>query len=1042
MKLGITSNAAGMERVCSSHIQHIISKVQRFSLLLVCLLFSPGYAQSQDLQPMQAGNYWTYQEIYKGGTYHINSTVGPAMGTVSSTTQLNHIYHEPGAPIPAVGVFLFSKNSNSDIYLHSGLGSQSCVADPPILYFPKQLINGQTYGGSFSSSCYGIPATFTMQTTILSTADSVTVPAGNFSAVHFIETWTATLGDSAVASLADLVGVSRTQSGQYERWFVRGIGEVKRISTMTDGYKRQLELLASNLVPGSEQNIINSGAPALVCPVSGTDPAQGRSFSQEQDYAGAGSQPLDFKRQYLSTGSLGTSSLGPQWRHTYSRSLEWADGTGTRGLAIRGDGRGIYFKPQPGATSPTTPWVAELPQVRDTLLPVLDATGALTAIQYRNTADDSVETYDSTGKLLSIKARNGQTTTLTYTTTGTTLLTSIKNAFGRELKLVYDAQNRLTQLLPPGAIQDTGAGLATSPIRYNYAEAASLGAGVAAQNQLTSVTWQDGKVKRYHYEDARRPTLLTGITDEAGVKILTYGYDAQGRVTSTQKAGVVDPITLSYGSGATANQTTVTDNTGANASLTSRTYTFGVMGGGTSNTNGILYPQTVSAPCSQCGSTAASSTYTAVGNLTKQIAHDGTVIFFAYDAKGRQTEKATFPASYQSSATRPALNLATAVISTQWHATYNLPTKTAEPTKLTAYTYDAQGNLTGKGETQTSDTTGAKAYTATQAANTPIKSTGWSYSATSQLPLTIVETEKAYGTTTTVQTGSWVYAYDSAGNVTSVKDVLIPSNPTGNFTTTNSQGNVTQGVDDSGVAFKMTYGPRGELRSYAYGATYSIAYSYTPEGDFSEAIATDGGRVKYEYDANRRLTKITDNGVLLYAQAQPIPTPQPTPTGQPIWPIPPAASPAANDPFFNSPRAVLGGLAAMCVRNMGALALALTPSSISACQDRDGPLSCIKDCSDAIRAIYDAMNELDKRISDLLKDRCKQYTLAYNAPNPSLPVGCNTTSWQGHIRAALNTQNRIVNAVNIAKSKNCPIPPRANHLMTRELPAKPRGWTP
>ena len=51
-----------------------------------------------------------------------------------------------------------------------------------------------------------------------------------------------------------------------------------------------------------------------------------------------------------------------------------------------------------------------------------------------------------------------------------------------------------------------------------YDEPASLGAGVPAQSQLTSVIWQDGSIKRYHYEDGRWPKPMTGITDEAGVR--------------------------------------------------------------------------------------------------------------------------------------------------------------------------------------------------------------------------------------------------------------------------------------------------------------------------------------------------------------------------------------------------------------------------------------------------------------------------------------------------------------------------------------------
>ncbi len=105
----------------------------------------------------------------------------------------------------------------------------------------------------------------------------------------------------------------------------------------------------------------------------------------------------------------------------------------------------------------------------------------------------------------------------------------------------------------------------------------------------------------------------------------------------------------------------------------------------------MRYPSSLSAPCSLCGTTQQSSSYNTAGQPIKQIAHDGSVSFIAYDAKGRETERAVFPASYSSAATRPALAAASRVVSTKWHATFNLPTQIAEPNKTTANTYTAKG---------------------------------------------------------------------------------------------------------------------------------------------------------------------------------------------------------------------------------------------------------------------------------------------------------------------------------------------------------------
>jgi hypothetical protein len=251
-----------------------------------------------------------------------------------------------------------------------------------------------------------------------------------------------------------------------------------------------------------------------------------------------------------------------------------------------------------------------------------------------------------------------------------------------------------------------------------------------------------------------------------------------------------------------------------------------------------------------CGSTQQSTVYgdgsTANGGAgakdqpIKTIAHDGTVTFYAYTAKGQEAERATFAASYASSSTRPALSLATTVTSTQWHATWNLPTKIAEPNKITAFTYAnanattgmGAGNLTGRSETQTTDATGAAKFTATQAANTAIKSTGWSYSSTN-LPTTIVERETPYGATAATQIGKWTYAYNSLGDTTSVKDVQITPNPTGTFTTFNAAGLPLTGKATDGRIFTIGYRADNQIQSLTMSDGYRVTYSYNTQRKLS-----------------------------------------------------------------------------------------------------------------------------------------------------------------------------------------------------------------
>jgi YD repeat-containing protein len=396
------------------------------------------------------------------------------------------------------------------------------------------------------------------------------------------------------------------------------------------------------------------------------------------------------------------------------------------------------------------------------------------------------------------------------------------------------------------------AGSAISPIRYVYNEAASLGAGVPAQSQLTSIVWQDGSTRRYHHEDGRWPQAVTGITDEAGVRYGTYAYDAQGRVTKSELAGGAERLEFAYASDASGKPTTtVTDYSGAGGAATARTYTFTDIGN-------VRYPVNLTAPCSLCGSTQQSSTYDAAGNPTKQIAHDGSVTFLAYDARGRETERAVFPASYNTAATRPALANATRVVSTQWHATWMLPTQVAEPNTTTVNTYSSKGLLTGQSWTATTDATGAAKFTAVKTGST--YATTWSYSA-SNLATTIVTKETAAGATTAAETGRWTATYAANGDLTRVTDVT-GGNRIGRATTYDAQGRLLQATTIYGDAMSFVYSPRGFVTSRTE-AGKTTTYVQNAIGFTTNATMPGASVATFEYDPTHRLTGVRLNGVLL-----------------------------------------------------------------------------------------------------------------------------------------------------------------------------------
>jgi YD repeat-containing protein len=762
----------------------------------------------------------------------------------------------------------------------------------------------------------------------------------------------------------------------------------------------------------------NSGA----CRVSNpTDPALGIKTEAQVDYAGAGAHPLSLVRSYRSVAMTPSNFAATSvWRHNYGMALELRShpGLGAASLvARRADGSGLAFSQVADGT-----WRA-ISTTRDALRERRDTAGSLLGYSYVAFEDNSTETYDTSGRLLAIAARNGWLTTLAYDAEGR--LSSVRNHFGRELRFTYDAAGRLAELLPPGAVSGAGAGSATSPIRYQYDEAASLGVGVVAQGQLSSVTWQDGSVRRYHYEDNRWPQALTGITDESGVRWATYSYDGNGRVIASEHAGGTDRFSFTYAGGiGDVNQTTVTDYTGA--TVRTLVYSFADIGG-------TRYPVSVSAPCSLCGSTAQNTAYNAAGEKTKEVAHDGTVTFFAYDAKGHQTERATFPSSYATATTRPALANASKVTSTKWHASFNLPTQIAEPNKLTTRSYNAKGMLTAESWTATTDATGAAKFTAVKTGST--YATGWGYNANS-LATSIVTRETAAGATVAVETGRWTLAVNASGDVTRVTDVT-DNNLTGRATQYDVHGRLLSGTTPSG-SVSMAFDLRGRLTSYTAG-TLTMRFQWTPFGELQRIDGPGTDVVIYEYDAAQRLTgvrkqltyvAVDEPALVRFAQAlrrlieSPIPVahaqvvlPPLVPVPAPFTPAPRGAPPVPTDPT----EALMPSRASPDPNRELARRLG---DSIQSVIDR---LLCSPECKRLQAEIQTIVSEVRWRYFSMMVDKNNLFC--------TRPEG--RGSWRGHQQQYSDKQTKLRKDIDRARAINCPYNPEADDWVGRPPPVCP-----
>jgi YD repeat-containing protein len=730
-------------------------------------------------------------------------------------------------------------------------------------------------------------------------------------------------------------------------------------------------------------------------------PATGAKVKEQVDYTGAGAAPLSFVRSYNSDPRMG-------WTHNWAKRLDLF-GHPFVIWAYRGSSSRVAFT-DPDLAGTAYAYQPVLPN-RDVLSNTLDANGNISGWTLRIFEDDSREHYDAYGRLLSVEMRNGWRYTLTYKSGR---LDKVTNPFGRTLGFRYNAEGRMSRLIDP----------AGGEIAYGY----------DSRGNPNRVTWQDKKFRRYHYEDKRFPELLTGITDEADVRVETYSYDDQRRVKETSLAGGVDRLTFEYGGISGSPQTVVTQYTEAGS--TASTYGF------TRPAGGLAWaPTSITAPCSLCGNTQANTTYDSAGRVFKAVAHDDTPTFYQYDdANGRETERATFPASFQLAFTRPALEEATRVISTRWHATWNLPREEAEPNKITEYGYDGNGNLKSESWSATKDDTGAKAFDAVKTGST--YATEWLLNEQNLNTRIIDKTDGR-------ENARWKLSHNKFGDLTQVDSLTIGT--TAKAIEYDAAGNAKKMISESGTSMDLTYDGRGRLKTFATSAGNSVIYTYKPWGALEEAVASDGGRLTYRFDDNHRLQSIVENGEQLYpppaadaiaslersrpeqAQADPLPVqPVPSPDNTPRF------GPPANDPVFG-PRVAPEVFETLgrCVARFGALALAISPSELSACQGWPRPISCNGTCGDLLFDMYKTMQELSQRFAEMYWDRCDQFNLAFDKPNPSLGPGCNRTSWKGHEKQIRQFQKRLEDLIIIADKLGCNKPPEAWYWRSKPVPIRP-----
>lgn len=657
-----------------------------------------------------------------------------------------------------------------------------------------------------------------------------------------------------------------------------------------------------------------SGPPCPSCdsqphPGEPINPATGNMWHRETDYAAADPSTLTMTRTYNSTRlklqNAPTQGFGENWSHPYFAALSqivpfsaternrrcfkrpdngmtWCETDEVVKVAIppgiaitRGDGKQIEFNR--GAGNVWYPRANNNGRVTAVLAP--DGLSIAEWV-YEDKLLRTIERFEANGQLKSIARPNGRVQHLTYSSgtsnntaesrlpadapacssvhpglpLGAGHLLCVTDNFGRQLNFEYDAQDRIVKMSDPDGKQYLYA--------YNGPSAGCIdgtpGSAVACSaNNLTSITFPDGNSKIYHYGEKAQinggrtcsysgaagtvyPHLknaMTGLTDENGKRYISWTYDCEGLATSSEKANGVEKVLLTYylNPAPAISSVYVAYFIGKtpNSAFTQAQYSYQDVGHFVKKNIGV------SSSCPSCGS-YKSRTYDANGNDASRTDWAGNVTNYVYD----------LASNLETSRTEAVGTPQQRKITTEWDIALRLPSKIAEPKRITTFAYDTAGNALQRSIQPTTDLTGAAGFGAT--ASGPARTWKYTYNEVGQI-------RTATGPRTDVASVT-TYTYNgSSGELATVTNPVMHTTRLSDY---DAHGRPRRIDAANGVITKMTYTERGLIatRSVSAGAaTLTTSYHYDNAGLLVSVTEPGTSPVTMVYDDAHRLTSISDS---------------------------------------------------------------------------------------------------------------------------------------------------------------------------------------
>jgi len=539
----------------------------------------------------------------------------------------------------------------------------------------------------------------------------------------------------------------------------------------------------------------NRGNPS--CGLSAGNPiniATGNKFHAQQDARLP--DGLSISRYYNSSDTA-SRSFGRSWRGSYSRNIEVVfsgDQSEASLTLVSDDGAENYWRIENG--------VPMAPPDAATKLDVAYNNGQVLGFSLV-AKDNSIETYDATGKLLSIASENGQILNFRYAGSKLSMVTA---SSGRALSYSY---------LPDGKISLISSSNGSTWM-YFY----------DGNDNLSQVEFPDGTVKTYHYEDEFFPNALTGVTDENGNRIRSWAYDDSGRAILSTYGDAQSPVerhTISYNPDGT---TTTSDPLQLAVDHTFKTR------------HGVFKFDTASNACGGCGNSTESTTYDERGNRDRVTDFAGNTTDYDYTPDNliqKVTYAAGTPQQFE--------------VNYTWDLNLRKPSQMTRGNKTTGYTYNFRGQVLTKSE---SDTESGVSRTWT-----------YTYFETPAIQPLVGKLKSIDGPRTDVADilQYEYYTSDHAGGNYRAGDLMAVINPLGHRTEYleyDGNGQILEISDVNGIITSIAYHPRGWKSSITIDGR-TTRFTYDNAGNLTGSTQPDGSHISYEYDNYHRLSALGDS---------------------------------------------------------------------------------------------------------------------------------------------------------------------------------------